>query len=807
MHANYHRKDSAIIQEGFQRFRATEECGAVYCSFYGQRTTHFHCRRDNCKYTFKNKADMEKHKTYHIKDEQLSRDGFKKFMKHESCPFENCRFSRVCNHIHCIRTGCNYVLHSSGQLFSHKRKHERQDSEMAYRKFKLAQSMIKTFNDGPQLSSSMVHAYNEQLSQHSDTSVSSIQTSVIQQCPGGGGISESRDNYSNGENSSDEGHSPMLQNTQLHSTFPTKYLPLEAGMEDVVSASQYILPSSESLPSSAMDLSTVLPSTNPTPWTNEDYWQKYLARYLINEKCVGGGQCELVFKEHYHCMAEGCEMIFRSMDGVREHTRNHEQQDHVSETFFITETGLEGSSCQCEEDCPYQNKEKHYHCTWENCREIILPSDKPFRRLDHYKMHEYSRKLSLTKDPLTMTHLATSIDGMFRRKRGRPPKNRVIEVWNDYFPMTPGSTMNSPQAIFTSFKLPKPSLTTVPSSNIFGNQLLTSTPEHINMVASSPPSPDECPKSSTPHRLDILQEGFYSYSEGIPCPDTLCPYNSRCHHFHCRQPRCFYVTDREDILIMHSKDFHDNIDILEGFLFFDRMVDCRLPNCHSNKVNRHFHCMHPGCGYSFVRYSTMAVHEQKHQADNISETSLKTQNTQHNICTSPSLQDMKKIQEEAGSPMSTRSESLELNSATPLSGNSPSQLRPPFVLRTSSPESLTSKTTDVPHHRYEYKAGVAGVNRNFVEADSSTTVVELEESWENNSWDIIHTHRASSNLDLVTSTSVKEPNMDFGGEGFGNFLSTVCVFLWSGTPEYGKRGGSQVIPGYILLPSIPSKMC
>lgn len=46
-------------------------------------------------------------------------------------------------------------------------------------------------------------------------------------------------------------------------------------------------------------------------------------------------------------------------------------------------------------------------------------------------MHEYSRKLSLTKDPLTMTHLATSIDGMFCRKRGRPPKNRVIEVWND----------------------------------------------------------------------------------------------------------------------------------------------------------------------------------------------------------------------------------------------------------------------------------------------------------------------------------------------------------------------------------------
>lgn len=148
MHANYHRKDSAIIQEGFQRYRATEECQTPYCAFFGQRTTHFHCRRDNCQYTFKNKADMEKHKSYHIKDEQLARDGFKKFMKNEACGYESCRFSRISNHIHCIRTNCNYVLHSSGQLLSHKRKHERKDSEMAYRKFKLTQSMMKSLQDG-----------------------------------------------------------------------------------------------------------------------------------------------------------------------------------------------------------------------------------------------------------------------------------------------------------------------------------------------------------------------------------------------------------------------------------------------------------------------------------------------------------------------------------------------------------------------------------------------------------------------------------------------------------------------------------
>jgi hypothetical protein len=63
---------------------------------------------------------LEKHKSYHIKDEQLARDGFKKFMKNEACQFDSCRFSRVCNHIHCIREDCTYVLHSSGQLYSHK---------------------------------------------------------------------------------------------------------------------------------------------------------------------------------------------------------------------------------------------------------------------------------------------------------------------------------------------------------------------------------------------------------------------------------------------------------------------------------------------------------------------------------------------------------------------------------------------------------------------------------------------------------------------------------------------------------------
>jgi len=137
------------------RFRGQEDCSTSYCPFRDQKTTHFHCNRGGCNFTFKNKADMEKHKNFHMKDEQLNKDGFKKFMKNDECGFGDCRFAKTVNHIHCIRDNCDYVLHSSGQLYSHKRKHERKDNEIAYRKYKLAQSMMHTdqvggsFDDRP----------------------------------------------------------------------------------------------------------------------------------------------------------------------------------------------------------------------------------------------------------------------------------------------------------------------------------------------------------------------------------------------------------------------------------------------------------------------------------------------------------------------------------------------------------------------------------------------------------------------------------------------------------------------------------
>ncbi|KFB44851.1 hypothetical protein ZHAS_00012760 [Anopheles sinensis] len=79
----------------------------------------------------------------------LLRDGYKKFLKTEDCTYKDCRFSRVCNHIHCMHENCHYVLHSSGQLLSHKRKHERMDTEVDYRRFQMARSLLGKINNQP----------------------------------------------------------------------------------------------------------------------------------------------------------------------------------------------------------------------------------------------------------------------------------------------------------------------------------------------------------------------------------------------------------------------------------------------------------------------------------------------------------------------------------------------------------------------------------------------------------------------------------------------------------------------------------
>lgn len=126
-HANFHKKNKKFITDGFQRFRASEDCGMEACQFREQHTTHFHCSRKDCNHVFKNKAEIEKHKQYHIRDEAFMSQGFKKYYRNDDCSTQECPWKMKSNHFHCLR--CGFAFTNTNQMLSHKRKHMKMDAQ------------------------------------------------------------------------------------------------------------------------------------------------------------------------------------------------------------------------------------------------------------------------------------------------------------------------------------------------------------------------------------------------------------------------------------------------------------------------------------------------------------------------------------------------------------------------------------------------------------------------------------------------------------------------------------------------------
>lgn len=303
---------------------------------------------------------IEKHKTYHIKDQQLSRDGFKKFLKTESCPYERCRFSRICNHIHCVRENCYYVLHSSGQLLSHKRKHDRMDSEKAYRRFKMAQkSQQQQQIDAP---------IGEYAMRKSGSPIMSRSTSAAN-------LSVSPKN---------------ALTTGIH--YNTTSLPMEI----------------------------LLQMQQDRTHVNTDNPEDTIPKTFIHTGGGTGGsgeELELMIKAYFtdRCTSSQYEPL---------NLRQWQNADQRSGTPF-----------ECADNEP------HLHCTVNGCGAIVTKSLADLsEHIQHH--HEIQRAAAasiaddedadgLMHNPGAGLMQITSIDGFFNRKRGRPPKNRVVEVYNN----------------------------------------------------------------------------------------------------------------------------------------------------------------------------------------------------------------------------------------------------------------------------------------------------------------------------------------------------------------------------------------
>lgn len=328
-------------------------------------------------------------------------------MKYENCGFSDCKFSKVINHIHCIRPGCDYILQSTGQLYSHKRKHERNDEKTDEEEQSTNNPSSKQNNHTTSTTPTPPPSHSQQslptshiTHQPAHSLLSTLQMGLYPmlnldsndkkpnllanltlpvQIPSLSSISpghlqpQSQPQHNQQQRqafsmNSSGGGNLIGKFTEQPSKISKKLIAANAGLNDSLTLPIDTLKDGKvetdfAVKAPIPDIKTI-PSINGKKEKNES-WKKYLARYTANDKCTS--RCEYLYKDHYHCLTPSCGQIFKSKDGVREHARLHENQDVI--TTMIFQHVLPGSPCSFE-DC--QVDEEHYHCQHVriNCIEI-----------------------------------------------------------------------------------------------------------------------------------------------------------------------------------------------------------------------------------------------------------------------------------------------------------------------------------------------------------------------------------------------------------------------------------------------------
>ncbi|XP_074655619.1 zinc finger protein castor homolog 1-like [Tubulanus polymorphus] len=632
MHANYHRKDSAIIQEGFQRFRATEDCGTISCSFYGQRTTHFHCRRKGCQFTFKNKADMEKHKTYHQKDEVLGKDGFKKFMKYEHCSFPKCKYSKVSNHIHCIRPGCHYVLHSTGQLYSHKRKHERRDFEMAYTHFRTDELKHdeNSSSGAPSPSASPINSSVSAVLPGGLMRSIAMEANSFSTGPGGtvvtsttntmsmnGGVTTSnsekvseyvdleelRDYHEKlkiDDTSMDIPSSTMSDDTSsLHQSETTPF------SSRCSSPSMSITPIKSEFSSGSMI--TAVPTA--TPMSDGNNSAKYASVLNLNESLSlpiprfklepSEPTSELNTKES--TLNELGPLVPPVMRSPEKRERDESWKKYLTRYT---------ANDPCRARCQLLYKD-HYHCNQTGCDALFKTKE---RVREHAKLHEQEERITDLTFHSTSADADCCVDGC--SIKGETHHHCLWPDCDHIVKAEAGSLLRLQHHRHHEQQRPY----------VNGRPRFSAT-SFIDGLRRRRGRPPKYPKEDIPviPTIKVDEETlknpnkivrcFKIFENDEACPDELCPHYMR-EHYHCIRPRCHHVTNSTDVMNLHAREFHNYVTILDGFEFFDRGVDCRRVHCSNNRTSRHFHCTRSRCDYSFIRHSTMFQHDKKHQFDN-----------------------------------------------------------------------------------------------------------------------------------------------------------------------------------------------
>jgi len=118
-HLKWHKKRKESLKLGFARFSSADDCAPAYgegCA-YNWKQTHYHCVYEHCPKVYVSTSDVQMHANFHRKDSEIVNEGFRRFRAHENCRIEDCPFfGKKISHYHCCREGCNHTFKNKADM-------------------------------------------------------------------------------------------------------------------------------------------------------------------------------------------------------------------------------------------------------------------------------------------------------------------------------------------------------------------------------------------------------------------------------------------------------------------------------------------------------------------------------------------------------------------------------------------------------------------------------------------------------------------------------------------------------------------
>uniref|UniRef100_A0A674KC49 Castor zinc finger 1 n=1 Tax=Terrapene triunguis TaxID=2587831 RepID=A0A674KC49_9SAUR len=668
-HENFHKKNTQLINDGFQRFRATEDCGTVDCQFYGQKTTHFHCRRPGCTFTFKNKCDIEKHKSYHIKDDAYAKDGFKKFYKYEECKYEGCVYSKATNHFHCIRAGCGFTFTSTSQMTSHKRKHERRHIRSSG-VLGLPTSLLGAKDNEQEESSnddlidfSAMSSKNSSLSA-SPTSQQSSVSLIIPAAP-----SSAAELASSQACKSTNSMPPATKISSLLSQALPSNIPLALALANSAlpgTASSYfpIIPSRVSTPhpaSSANLMTAGSSSTNPTSSTAANspsqavsgsseptatsspgpaasimerisaskglispMMARLAAAALKPSMALEAGNGQLMTPGRFNPVQmkqEPVESVVSSSPAtqvsLQEHSLDLSVKDHGNESNGHTVSANSSLLSSL------MNKMNQANASLGSLPSLKTEGDgnqagagEPTQYLGKAVKALVQEKLSEPwKMYLRSFHFRT--EGGAVKGNSESPFPSAAETKTSLAPSSP-STTSITMASAPTLDVPTPSPATVPSApTLLAWKQLASTIPQMPQIPALVPNLATSPLATTSleNAKPQVKPGFLQFQENDPCLATDCKYANK-FHFHCLFGNCKYVCKTsgkaESHCLDHINPNNNLVNVRDQFAYYS--LQCLCPNQHCEfRMRGHYHCLRPGCYFVTNITTKLPWHVKKHE--------------------------------------------------------------------------------------------------------------------------------------------------------------------------------------------------